>query len=316
MKKLSVIVPIYNGESFINKCLDSIINQTYTNIEIVIINDGSTDETEELCNIYVEKYNNIKLYNQNNQGLSQARNKGLEISSGEYIGYVDIDDFIEPNMYAELIRLLEKNNLDIISCVDTDDDKFNNVYVNDNNLIIKDRKRAIIDNLLDIDCSPTAKVIKRHILEKVKFPANMIYEDIATAYLHSAETNKSGFINAPFYHAIPRKDSLSRGNITPKKRHDYLIINKQRLKYVEENGYMEVRDYLIAKNIESALSLLTLLYSEKFDGFDDFYEEANRILCIYKNNVNAHNLLSIKYRLFLKSSVIHKIYAKLRNCIK
>ena len=110
--KVSIIIPVYNGEKYINECLNSVLNETYENIEIVIVNDGSTDNTSDILNEYQE--NRIKIINQRNQGVSAARNNGIKNSTGEYITFLDIDDIIIPNYIEDLVHTLLEYELDIV----------------------------------------------------------------------------------------------------------------------------------------------------------------------------------------------------------
>lgn len=116
MKKLSVIVPIYNCERTLKHCVDSIINQTFTNLEIILINDGSTDRSLELCNEYAQKDSRIIVLSQINQGASAARNLGMDKASGDYIAFVDADDYLDLTMYEKLINSIKENNSDVAFC--------------------------------------------------------------------------------------------------------------------------------------------------------------------------------------------------------
>ena len=109
---ISVIVPIYNVENYINRCLNSIINQTYKNLQIILVDDGSTDDSGKVCDKYALKDSRIKVIHQKNSGPVRARKTGLEASTGEYIGFVDSDDWIEPNMYEEMLNNLIQTNAD------------------------------------------------------------------------------------------------------------------------------------------------------------------------------------------------------------
>lgn len=115
-KLISIIVPVYNNEIYLHKCIDSILNQTYKNIEVILINDGSTDNSGSICNEYALKDNRIKIINQTNKGVSSARNRGLLIAEGEYIGFVDSDDYIQEDMFEYLLNLSEDNSTDISVC--------------------------------------------------------------------------------------------------------------------------------------------------------------------------------------------------------
>ncbi len=116
MELVSIIIPIYNCEKFLNKCIDSLINQTYKNIEIILVNDGSTDSSLKIINKYAAKYKNIIVISQKNSGVSEARNKGIEIASGEFISFVDSDDWVEPNFIAAMVSKLKEENVDAIRC--------------------------------------------------------------------------------------------------------------------------------------------------------------------------------------------------------
>ena len=116
-RKVSVIVPVYNVEEYVGKCIGSIINQTYTNLEILINNDGSTDSSYEICKSYAEKDNRIRLFSQENKGLSVARNAMIEKVTGDYILFVDSDDWIFPEHVERLVSLLEDNVEDCAACI-------------------------------------------------------------------------------------------------------------------------------------------------------------------------------------------------------
>ena len=114
-KLISVIVPVYNVEKFLDKCISSIVNQTYKNLEIILIDDGSTDESVQICDKWQEKDNRVRLTHKENTGVSDTRNIGLEKTTGEYICFVDSDDYIEPDYIENLYKSLTENNADIAS---------------------------------------------------------------------------------------------------------------------------------------------------------------------------------------------------------
>jgi len=113
---LSVIVPIYNVDRYLKKCLDSLLNQTYTNLEIILINDGSTDSSYEICKQYAGKDPRFRLINKENGGLGQARNVGLENANGDIYAFVDSDDWIDIRMFEKMISAMEEYNADIVQC--------------------------------------------------------------------------------------------------------------------------------------------------------------------------------------------------------
>jgi len=113
-KKVSIIITVYNMEKYIKKCLDSVVNQTYSNIEIILINDGSTDNSEKIIKSYEKEYNNIKVISQVNSGPAIAKNVGLDNANGEYIMILDADDWIENNFIEKLMLIAEENDSDIV----------------------------------------------------------------------------------------------------------------------------------------------------------------------------------------------------------
>lgn len=113
---ISIIIPVYNVERYLNKCLDSIINQTYKNLEIVLVDDGSTDRSGLICDDYAAKDNRVIVLHKENSGVSEARNIGLKHSTGEFIGFVDGDDYVDRQMYELLLERLESDNSDMAAC--------------------------------------------------------------------------------------------------------------------------------------------------------------------------------------------------------
>ena len=111
---ISVIVPVYNVETLLPRCVDSILTQTYECLEVLLVDDGSTDASGEICEQFAKKDTRIRVIHKENGGLSSARNAGLDVASGDYIGFVDSDDWIEPEMYAEMLALRERNGVQLV----------------------------------------------------------------------------------------------------------------------------------------------------------------------------------------------------------
>ena len=115
-KKISVIIPVYNAEKYITQCIESVLQQTFQSIEIVVVNDGSTDRTPEIVSEYASKYENIKVVSQENQGLFKARVNGFRASSGKYVGWIDADDFVKPTMFEKLYDKVICEQADFVNC--------------------------------------------------------------------------------------------------------------------------------------------------------------------------------------------------------
>ena len=178
-KLISIIMPVYNAEKYLNRSIESIMNQTYNNIEIILVNDGSTDNSLEICTSYQEKDNRIKLINQANKGVSFARNKGIDEATGDYIMFIDSDDYVEKNMIEDMVSKITEDDIDlVISGIKMDYIK-NGQVIKEEKYKLKDKMYTIVemlnDILIDIDliciCGPWCKLYKTEILKnnKIKF---------------------------------------------------------------------------------------------------------------------------------------------------
>ncbi len=210
MCKLSIIVPVYNSEKYLDKCIESILNQDMINFELILINDGSTDNSENICKRYAEIDNRILIINKINGGQSSARNLGLNIARGKYIGFVDSDDWINKGMFSTLINILEKENSDIAIC--------NSMWIyNDRNEIKRvNDKLLIMDNFNGMKELITGekfidtvwdKIYKKDLWDEIRFPEGKIYEDTDTIYKVFSKAKKSIFINEVLYYYIQRDGS-------------------------------------------------------------------------------------------------------------
>ena len=181
LPKISVIVPVYNVENYISKCIESIINQTYANLEIIIVDDGSTDKSGDICNYYAKKDERIIHIHQENQGMSIARNNALDIAKGEYIGFVDSDDWIEPNMYYTLYDNAIAYDADISMCnfyyVYNSGQK--SPYSNENDDIkVLDGIYKIAHNIRLSNNCIWNRLYKRHLFDDIRFPEWKTFEDV------------------------------------------------------------------------------------------------------------------------------------------
>lgn len=186
---ITVIIPAFNAEKYVYNCVMSVLNQSYKNIEIILVNDGSTDNTGVLCEQLAEKYNTIRVIHQDNLGPSAARNAGLDIAKGKYIGFVDSDDYICRNMYEKLYKLILKYDCEIASCdryrnINYRND-FENMKANSGNIHIFTGKQAV-EHLFDETkyLKPAAwdKLYSKELWEKCRFPVYRYFEDAALTY--------------------------------------------------------------------------------------------------------------------------------------
>jgi glycosyltransferase involved in cell wall biosynthesis len=222
-KLVSVIVPVFNVKPYLESCIDSILSQTYENIEIILVNDGSNDGSELICNKYSEFDDRIKLINKNNGGLSDARNTGIYAAKGDYICFIDSDDYVHP-MFVELLLkdLLEKNS-DISVCnfyrVDVkgaveEDKKIKSALFNN----IEAMRDILLPNSF-CEVMTWNKIYKKEIFtaNKIIFPLGKIHEDNFTTYKLMYHSNLISFINVPLYYYRQRQDSIMNQPFSPKR---------------------------------------------------------------------------------------------------
>ena len=239
MPKVSLIIPVYNVENYIEKCLNSVVNQTLKDMEVIIVNDGSKDSSKQKIQKYLEKYPWIKYLEKENGGLSDARNYGMPYATGKYIAFLDSDDYVEETMYEEMYNIAEKENADMVDC------DFVWEYPNrkrkDIGEIYKTKKEMIEKGHV----VAWNKIIKREILEKtkIKFPVGLRYEDMEFFYKLVPYINKVSFIKKCFVHYVQRENSIA--NTQNVRTKEIFIILDNVISYYREKGlYDEYRDEL------------------------------------------------------------------------
>jgi glycosyltransferase involved in cell wall biosynthesis len=218
---ISVIVPIYNVEKFINKCIDSIINQTYRNLEIILVDDGSPDRCGHICDAYAQKDKRIKVIHKENGGLSSARNVGLDIAKGEYVMFVDSDDYIDKYMVDKLLEALKEYDADMSLCgICNVDEEYKPIYgTNSKRLPIKNEVisgRKAIERLSVYNgwCYTTAwsKLYSINLFKTIRFPVGKIHEDEFISHLIYGKCNKVSCIQDALYYYVQRSNGIM-GNV-------------------------------------------------------------------------------------------------------
>ena len=214
---VTVVVPIYNVEPYLCKCIDSILEQSYSNLEIILVDDGSLDKSGEICDTYANKDNRIKVIHKSNGGLSSARNSGIEIATGEYILFVDSDDYTHPLMVEKLVKTAEKYKVSIVCC-----DYTSEKLPEDEEEIIEiiDRDKAICKLLNDdgYKCFAWNKIYKLTLFKDVKYPIGKLFEDISTTYKVFKKASKIVYLKNTLYFYRIREGSISRYKFSHRDR--------------------------------------------------------------------------------------------------
>lgn len=258
---LSVVIPVYHVEKYIRQCLDSVLAQTYTNIEIILVDDGGKDGSLTICQEYVRKDERIRIISQENGGLSKARNIGVQNSKANYITFIDSDDFIHPDMFRVMMPLFEKNGVDIISCSSTRKEKIKDI--GNGNVSVFDHDRLVSMGLCDQLISAWGKIYKRHVLEAAPFPEGRVFEDLGTLYKIFNESNGMVHIEYKFYHYIKRPNSITQTSFRVKPKYDCLYLTYKKIEFAKIHHYTEELHYIHKEVIKSGISLLTVFGSDE-----------------------------------------------------
>ena len=289
--KISVIVPIYNVENYLRRCIDSILKSTYENLEIILVDDGSTDECPTICDDYAKKDPRIKVIHKKNGGLSDARNKGLDIATGEYISFIDSDDCINKNMLSYLMNLLVDNSCDISVCdFYTFSDVCPTVELSQNadkNFKIFSNKEAIALLLYGEKSHGDYawnKLYKKKLFNNVRYPIKRKMEDIGTTYKLYYESKKIVISNEKLYYYYQRNDS---------------ILGKKGFQIFSDNFELSFERYnfLKKKNILNEKEIV-IYHKDVLNKIIDVYKNANAIL--EKDYFNQKNCRAIYTEIFKK----------------
>lgn len=233
---ISVIVPVYKVEVYLDKCISSIVNQTYTNLEIILVDDGSPDNCPAICDAWATRDKRIKVIHKENGGLSDARNAGMAIATGELMGFVDSDDWIEPDMYQLLYENLEANDCDISACgvqMDWGDGTPSRALTKDGSCVLnaEDSMRAIIEESW-LKQPVWYKLYKTELVKDILFPVDKYHEDVFWSYQAVGRAKSVSVFDRPCYHYTQRSGSIMSESYSL-KRLDSLEAKVARVQYMQ-----------------------------------------------------------------------------------
>lgn len=232
---LSVIVPIYNMEKYLDRCIQSILKQTYSKLEIILVDDGSNDLSYKICEKYKSKDCRIKIYQKQNGGLSDAKNYGISKASGDFITFVDADDWIDERMYEVMLKHMKEKKADISICgryIEYENGK-SDKWVNEKFLEMNKKESLIyLNSFYDFDMASWDKIYRKELFNNLDFPFGKKCEDAYTTYLLFEKSDKIIYIPICFYHYFQRSGSISRNN---KLNLDYIYAAKAQMEYFIKN---------------------------------------------------------------------------------
>ena len=315
---ISVIIPVYNVEKYLEKCIKSVINQTYKNLEIILVNDGSTDSSGEICNKFLKLDSRIILLNKVNEGLSAARNFGIQNSNGEYISFIDSDDFISDRMFEVLLNNINKWDCDISiveKCDVFEDKEFDLKPLNEKQCYIYTKQEAM-EKYFEGNFIPAwGKLYRRELFKNIKFPVGVLNEDEAIMIKLLDRCKKNiVYQNRQLYFYLKRKEgsiTSTRKNI--KNNIDWINNAYENTKYVKDK-YPDILSKAEARYYKSILAILIRLVYLEDDEYKDIEKEYKRQLRNLKYKIflnrNIESKLKMKFFVFLIDGKFFKVFKK------
>lgn len=319
---LSVVVPVYNVEKYVERAVNSICTQTLTDMEIILVDDGSKDQSGKLCDEFAKKDSRIRVIHKENGGLSSARNAGIELASGKYIAFVDSDDWIDPEMYAVLTGLLEKNQADLAIC------SYKEVSEGENPTPAKGEGEITLwqeqealqvfieeNEAYNIQNAAWNKVYKRRLMGELRFPEGKLFEDIAYTTKLIARSQKTVYTNQPFYnYVVNRSGSIMNQRINERIFTDQIPLYMEKRQFLQEIG----REDLVQIHNLFFYKRLLLHYMElqkhKPENYEVLSKKLIQLLKKEKTNIKkAYNSPAAnanekkRMELFLKSPKLYKV---------
>ena len=305
--KVSVIVPVYNVEPYLDKCLNTLVNQTLKKIEIIIVNDGSKDNSEKIIKKYLKKYpEKIKYIKKANGGLSSARNEGLKYASGEYIGFVDSDDYVSLNTFNLMYKKAKEKNFDLVVC------NLNYVYETKTKMVSAgldkdlENEDEVKKNIVFLYPAVWNKLYKKEILDSLKFKEGIWYEDVEFNFRVYPRVKSIGYVDKPLIQYVQRESSISK--TIDKRLFNYIDNFNGLIRYYQDNNlynkyYFEL-EYSYVRYLYATF-IKQLSYTNDKELFKEGVKEAIK-------NVQEH-FPNYKKNIYLKKFGLKNIYLKTFN---
>lgn len=300
---ISIIVPVYKVEKYLNKCIDSILSQSFTNFELILVDDGSPDNCGKICDEYANKDNRIKVIHKENGGLSDARNAGIGLSCGEYLAFIDSDDYISTEFIKTLYDLAKNNDAEISVCdavLVKEEENAEYFYNEQFEVFNKEQSLLNLTYYRKITVNAWNKLYKKELFDDIRYPKGKLYEDLATTYKLFNKCNKVVYTPSKLY-AYLQRDTSIMGQTGYKMKKDKVEIVDEMADFFSSNEnypkiFAGIFNYIINDVYKMASSGNLIACEEYRVELKKWYKK-------YKNIIKTCQFISKKDRLVMKMGV-------------
>lgn len=303
--KASIVIPVHNTAPYLKRCVESVRNQTLKEIEIILVENLSNDESPLICDEFARIDSRVKVLRLDEAGLSIARNAGIELASAAYIGFVDSDDYIESEMFENLYNAIEEYQADLAYCnffYEYEDGSVSHFYPNTGEVRLRSSKEVQRDIILEkVSSASWTKLFRKEFLEAYRFPKGMFFEDHATLYRWLESCDKIVWIDRAYYHYIQRGNSICH-TLDPLKLYHFFLAEYPRLEYVKEHGLFDGKELYDVVNI---------IVKNCYRFFNDFMKHANHRS--YPSLSKDMRRLLKRWLVLSKTELEPKYYKRLRK---
>ena len=320
MAEISIIVPVYNVEEYLENCIESILNQTFKDFELILVDDGSTDNSGKVCDIYEKKDSRIKVIHKNNGGLSSARNAGIDVAGGKYIGFVDSDDSIHPKMYEVLYNLINTYKSDISCCsykytYDISSKEHEKLKLNE---VIEMSNIEAIENLYTKDLGVRLvvawnKLYNKRLFDNIRYKVGRIHEDEFMAHRILYNCKKIAYVDNELYYYLQREGSIMSQK-SYKRKVDAFLSQSDRMRFCNNIGLDKIPNILIEEYEEKFLKLYLEIENSHNNKKNKLLKEMRRDLILNFKVLFKLKKKSFKEKIwwigFVISPQIYKFYKK------
>lgn len=318
---ISVIVPVYKVEEYLNRCVDSILSQTYKNLEIILVDDGSPDRCGEMCDMYVNTDSRIRVIHKNNGGLSDARNRGIEIAQGKYITFLDSDDWVCIEYIEKLYNLMKETSSDI---------SVSNFIRTSKEDVLPEETIVEIHEFSNIEALEQlagefyvqlvvawGKLYNKDLFNELRYPIGRIHEDEFIAHHLLYRANKVVFTTEQLLYYWQREDSIMGRGFNVRHRHHAAQAYKERADFYEKKGLLTLKD--------KAYQTAFIIYRQILEFHDENYDERNSAVIEF-NSLKAdlrRGVYRMQFKIFYElyyvmpflMKYVHMLYQRLKNIL-